>query len=169
MGVAVREVVSKVIEGLLNRFSDLRAPERRSWGAGKGVALVLVCGLFLGLGILAAVAVTQTDGGPVYLAQSNARLATSSLRAPAGTEVITQTVKRNGQTVRIVRRRAAGGGVVVRTVAGTVTLPSDTVDRTQTVTTQEVATVTDVQEVTVTAPPDTVTVFETVTCKPKNC
>jgi hypothetical protein len=164
LGVAVREFVSKVIEGLLNRFSERRTSARRFWGANEGVALVLVCGLFLGLGILAAVAVAQSDGGSVSLAQSNAGLATSSLPAHAGTEVITQTVKLKGKTVRVVRRRAAGRGVV-RTVAR----PSDTILRTQTVTMQEVATVTDVQEVTVTAPPETVTVFETVTCKPKDC
>jgi Tfp pilus assembly protein PilN len=164
LGVAVREFVSKVIEGLLNRFSERRTSARRFWGANEGVALVLVCGLFLGLGILAAVAVAQSDGGSAYLAQSNAGLATSSLPAHAGTEVITQTVKLKGKTVRVVRRRAAGRGVV-RTVAR----PSETILRTHTVTMQEVATVTDVQEVTVTAPQETVTVFETVTCKPKNC
>jgi hypothetical protein len=165
LGVAVREFISKVIEGLLNRFSERRTSARRFWGANEGVALVLVCGLFLGLGILAAVAVAQSDGGSVYLAQSNAGLATSSLPAHAGTEVITQTVKLKGKTVHVVRRRAAGRGVEVRTVAR----PSDTILRTQTVTMQEVATVTDVQEVTVTVPPETVTVFETVTCKPKDC
>ena len=159
----MREFVSKVIEGLLNRFSERRTSARRFWGANEGVALVLVCGLFLGLGILAAVAVAQSDGGSV-LAQSNAGLATSSLPAHAGTEVVTQTVKLKGKTVRVVRRRAAGRGVV-RTVAR----PSDTILRTQTVTMQEVATVTKVQEVTVTVPPETVTVFETVTCKPKDC
>jgi len=159
----VREFVSKVIEGLLNRFSERRTSARRFWGANEGVALVLVCGLFLGLGILAAVAVAQSDGGSV-LVQSNAGLVTSSLPAQAGAEVVTQTVKLKGKTVRVVRRRAAGRGVV-RTVAR----PSDTILRTQTVTVQEVATVTEVQEVTVTVPPETVTVFETVTCKPKDC
>jgi hypothetical protein len=162
----VRELVSKVVERLFNRFSDRRPLHRR---AAEGVALVLVVGLLVGLGIVVAVAVAQTDAGTVSLAQPNAGLAKSSSRAHAGTEVITQTVKRKGKTVRVGRRPVEGGRVVVRTVDGAVTLLSDTISQTQTVTTHEVATVTDVQEVTVTAPSETVTVFETVTCKPKGC
>ena len=168
-GVAVRELVSKVVERLFNWLSDRQPLDRRLWGAGVGVALVLVVGLLVGLGILFAVAVAPTNGGTVYLAPSNARLATSSARAHAGKEVVTQAVKRKRKKARVARRAGAGRRVVVRTVDGAVTLPSDTISRTQIITTHEVATVTDVQEVTVTAPPETVTVVETLKCKPKDC
>ena len=59
---------------------------------------------------------------------------------------------------------------------GLVRLPGQTVREVHTLTTQQIATVTDVQPVTVTAPPVTVTappvtvtVVETVKCKPKDC
>jgi hypothetical protein len=90
-----------------------------------------------------------------------------SSRVDTGTYVITKTVKRKGKTVRVVRRHA-GDGSLVRTVPGA-GRTVDTIVQMQTVTTKEIATVTDVQQVTVTAPPETVTVFETVTCKPKDC
>ena len=174
----MREVVSKLIKGLLDRFEELRyrrATQGRFWLASEGVALVLVVGLLLGLGALAAVAVSQTDGETAHPGQSSPDLAVFSSRTAARTHVITETLKLNGETVRF-RHRAAGGSIVVRTLArpgttvqGFITLPSDTIFHTQTVTTKEVSTVTDVQEVTVTAPPETVTVFETITCKPKKC
>jgi len=85
----------------------------------------------------------------------------------AGTYVITETVEPRGKRARVVRRPAANG-TLVRTVHGA-GRTVDTIFQTQTVTTKAIATVTDVQQVTVTAPPETVTVFETVTCKPKEC
>jgi hypothetical protein len=61
-------------------------------------------------------------------------------------------------------------------VKGLVRLPGQTVREVHTLTTQQIATVTDAQPVTVTAPPVTVTappvtvtVVETVKCKPKDC
>ena len=76
-----------------------------------------------------------------------------------------------------------GGNAAIRTVSGRgttvkglVRLPGQTVREVHTLTTQQIATVTDVQPVTVTAPPVTVTappvtvtVVETVKCKPKDC
>jgi hypothetical protein len=76
--------------------------------------------------------------------------------SPSRTEVVTETVKRQGATVRLVRPRPG------TTVQDLVTLPARTVRETHTVTRREVATVTAIQ-------PVTVTVFETVTCKPKSC
>jgi hypothetical protein len=165
LGVAVRK-----IHNLLDRLDELRYrrwAQSRSWRADKGVALVLVLGLALCLGVLAAMAVTRTDGGTISLAQSNAVRAPPSSRVDAGTYVITETVKHGDKTVRVLRR-LAGDTTLVRTVpgaGGTV----ETIFQTQTVTTKEMATVTDVQQVTVTAPPETVTVVETVKCKPKEC
>jgi hypothetical protein len=166
LGVAVREIVSKAIKGLHDRLNRLRyrgGALSRSWRA--GIAIVLVLGLILGLGALAAVAVTRGDSATVYLAPSNAGMP-FSVRPDPGTEVVTETVKRGGTTVRVVRRRLARGSTVVRTAAGA---SPETVYQAQTVTTREIATVTDLQQVTVTAPPETITVIETVTCKPKDC
>jgi len=164
LGVAVHK-----IDSLLDRLDELRYrwAQSRSWRADKGITLVLVLGLALCLGVLAAVAVTRTDGGTVYLAQSKAVLGPPSPGVDAGTYVITETVKPRGKRARVVRRPAANG-TLVRTVHGA-GRTVDTIFQTQTVTTKAIATVTDVQQVTVTAPPETVTVFETVTCKPKEC
>jgi hypothetical protein len=164
----VREIVSKAIKGLHDRLNGLRyrgGAQSRPWRAYEGIAIVLVLGLILGLGALAAAAVTRGDGATVYVAQSNAGMP-SSVRPDASTEVITETVKRGGTTVRVVRHRRARGTTVVRTPAG---VSPETVYQAQTVTTRQIATVTDVQQVTVTAPPETITVIETVTCKPKDC
>jgi hypothetical protein len=81
-----------------------------------------------------------------------------------------------------VRRPAARRDVVVKTVSrrptakGVLKPPGQTVREVLTLTTEQMATVTDVQPVTVTAPPVTVTappvtvtVVETVKCKPKGC
>jgi len=165
LGVVVRKIHS-----LLDRLDELRYrrwAQSRSRRADKGIALVLVLGLALCLGVLAAVAVTSTDGGTISLAQSNAVVAPPSSRVDAGTYVVTETVSHRGKRARV-GRRFAGDGTLVRSVPG-VKGTVDTIFQTQTVTTKEMATVTDVQQVTVTASPETVTVFETVTCKPKNC
>jgi hypothetical protein len=169
LGVPVREIVSRVINGLHDRLNELRyrrGAQSRSWRADEGIAIVLVLGLILGLGALAAVAVTRSDGATADGAHSNAGVVPPSVRPDAGTEVITETVKRGGTTVRVVRHRVAHGSVVIRTVGSA---PSETIYQTQTVTTREIATVTDLQQVTVTAAPETITVIETVTCKPKDC
>ena len=151
----MREIIYRVVTDLLDRFDTFRYRRRvqsRFWRAHQGIALVLLIGTLLGAGVLAATAVTRSDGEMPYFAQSNAAQVSSLSR----TEVVTETVKRHGRRVRVVRHRPG------RTVQDLVTLPTHTVRETHTVTTREVATVTAIQ-------PVTVTVFETVTCKPNGC
>jgi hypothetical protein len=149
----VRETIYSVITDLLDRFDAFRFRRRAQsrWRADQGIALVLLIGT-LGVGVLAATAVTSSDSETPYITQSNTARASSFSR----TEVVTETVKRQGRPVRLVRPRSG------RTVQDLVTLPARTVRETHTVTTREVATVTAIQ-------PVTVTVFETVTCKPQSC
>jgi len=150
----VREIIYSVITDLLDRFDAFRYRRRaqsRFWRADQGIALVLLIGI-LGVGVLAATAVTRPDSETPYIAQSNAAQVSPFSR----TEVVTETVKRQGRPVRLVPHRPG------RTVQDLVTLPARTVREMHTVTTREVATVTAIQ-------PVTVTVFETVTCKPKSC
>jgi hypothetical protein len=167
VGSLVREVFYRVINHLHDRFKDFRYRRRahsRFWRAEEGIAFVLVVGTLLGLGILAATTVASSDS-TLYLAQSGAAPTSSSAGAGAvTTEVVTETVKRKGRTVRVVRHRTSRGDVVRpgTTVQDLVTLPARTVRETHTVTTREIATVTAIQQV-------TVTVFQTVTCKPKSC
>jgi hypothetical protein len=151
----VREIIHSVITGLLDRFDAFRHRRRaqsRFLRANQGIALVLLIGTLLGGGVLAATAVTRSDSETPYITQSNAARVSSLSR----TEVVTETVKRQGGPVRLLRHRPGA------TVQDLVTLPARTVRETHTVTTREVATVTAIQ-------PVTVTVFETVTCKPKSC
>jgi hypothetical protein len=161
----VREIIYSVITDLLDRVDAFRNRHRAQshfWRADQGIALVLLIGILLGGGVLAARAVTGSDSETPYVAQSNAARVSSFSRTEVVTEtvkrqgVVTETVKRQDRQVRLVRR---GPG---RTVQDLVTLPARTVRETHTVTTREVATVTAIQ-------PVTVTVFETVTCKPKSC
>ncbi len=157
----LREVIHRVINNLLDRldeFGSRRSARSRFWRANEGIALVLVVGTLLGLGLFAAAAVTSSDSQTANSARSGAQLTASSAGAVA-TEVVTETVKRKGETVRVIGHRRSRLGP---TVQGVVTLPARTVRDTRTVTTSEIATVTDVQ-------PVTVTVLETVTCKPKSC
>jgi hypothetical protein len=150
----VREIIASVVNDLLGRFDALRYrwAQSRFWRADRGIAVVLLIGALLGFGVLAATAVTGPSADTVWVAQSNAARASSFPR----TEVVTQTVKRHGRVVRVVRHHLA------TTAEELITLPGQTVRVTQTVTRREVATVTVVQ-------PVTVTVSETVTCKPKDC
>jgi hypothetical protein len=151
----VREIIHRVITDLLDRFDALRyrrLAQRRFRRADQGIALVLLIGTLLGAGVLAAKAVTRSDSETPYIAHSNAVRGSSFSR----TEVVTETVKRQGRLVRLVRHRPG------TTVQDLITLPARTVRETHTITTREVATVTAIQ-------PVTVTVFETVTCKPKSC
>jgi hypothetical protein len=160
----VRETIYSVITDLRDRFDAFRYRRRtqsRFLRANQGIALVLLIGILLG-GVLAATAVTGSDSETPYLAQSNAARVSSFSR----TEVVTETVKRQGVVTETAKRQ--GGRVRLlrhnpgRTVQDLVTLPARTVRETHTVTTREVVTVTAIQ-------PVTVTVFETVTCKPKSC
>ena len=162
----MREVVTKVIDDLLVRLDGLRPVReftRRRWA--EGSAMVLVVGTLLGLGILAGTMVGQSK--TENFAQSYRPGEPSSLAAvdAATADVVTETVKRRGKTVRVVRdRRPRGAGDFVTLPARAVTVRDIA-----TVTDREVETVTAVQSVTVTTPPVTVTVFETITCKPKDC
>jgi hypothetical protein len=154
----VREIIDSVITDLLDRFDALRNRHRAQghfWRADQGIALVLLTGL-LGVGVLVATAATRSDSESPYVAQSKAARVSSFSRTEVRTEVVTETVKRQGGPVRLVRPRPG------RTVQDLVTLPARTVREAHTVTTREVATVTAIQ-------PVTVTVFETVTCRPKSC
>jgi hypothetical protein len=151
----VRGIIYSVITDLLDRFDAFRYRRRarsRFWRAEQGIALVLLVGTLLGAGVLVATAVTRSDRETPYVAQSNAARVSSFSR----TEVVTETVKRQGRPVRLVRHRPG------TTVQDLVTLSARTVRETHTVTTREVATVTAIQ-------PVTVTVFETVTCNAKSC
>jgi hypothetical protein len=151
----VREIIHSVITDLRDRFSAFRYRRRaqsRFLRANQAIALVLLIGTLLGGGVLAATAVTSSDSETPFIAQSNAARVSSFSR----TEVVTETVKRQGGPVRLLRHDPG------RTVQDLVTLPARTVRETHTVTTREVVTVTAIQ-------PVTVTVFETVTCKPKVC
>ena len=151
----MREIIHSVITDLRDRFSAFRYRRRaqsRFLRANQAIALVLLIGTLLGGGVLAATAVTSSDSETPFIAQSNAARVSSFSR----TEVVTETVKRQGGPVRLLRHDPG------RTVQDLVTLPARTVRETHTVTTREVVTVTAIQ-------PVTVTVFETVTCKPKVC
>jgi hypothetical protein len=151
----VRGIIYSVITDLLDRFDAFRYRRRarsRFWRAEQGIALVLLIGTLLGAGVLVATAVTRSNRETPYVAQSNAARVSSFSR----TEVVTETVKRQGRPVRLVRHRPG------TTVQDLVTLSARTVRETHTVTTREVATVTAIQ-------PVTVTVFETVTCNAKSC
>ena len=151
----MREIIHSVITDLRDRFSAFRyrrLAQSRFLRANQAIALVLLIGTLLGGGVLAATAVTSSDSETPFIAQSNAARVSSFSR----TEVVTETVKRQGGPVRLLRHDPG------RTVQDLVTLPARTVRETHTVTTREVVTVTAIQ-------PVTVTVFETVTCKPKVC
>lgn len=153
-GQLVREVISNVFNDLLNRFDAFqrRRAQSRFYRVEQGIAFALVIAALLGVGVLAARAIERSAADSASVTLSNAARVSSSSRR----EVITETVKRQGRTVRLVRHRPG------TTVQETVTLPALTVRETHTVTRQEVATVTAIQQV-------TVTVRETVTCKPKSC
>ena len=158
----MREIISSVVKGLLDRFDAFRynRAHSRFWRADQGIALVLVIGTLLGVGVFAATAVTRPDADTPSLAQSDtpslAQSNAARVSPSSRTEVVTETVKRQGRTVRVVRQRSG------TTFRDAVTPPARTVRVTHTVTVREVATVTAIQ-------PVTVTVFETVTCKPKGC
>jgi hypothetical protein len=154
-----REIISNVRYDLLDRFDAFRSrlAQSRFYRAGKGIAVVLAIAALVGVGVLAATAIARSDSETPSVAPSNAaRVSSASVSSSSRREVVTETVRRQGRTVRVVRQRP---GTAVQDV---VTLPARTVRETHTVTTREVATVTAIQAV-------TVTVIETVTCKLKEC
>jgi hypothetical protein len=161
----MRRTIATLVRDFVARFDDFKREHRVS-KADQGMALALVLGILFVLGMLAGVTATGSNADTVYIVQSDAALASSSGTGGLTTDVVTETVKREGRTVHVVRHRTS------RVPAGStlrdfVTLPARTVR--ETVTTRDIGTVTALQTVTVTAPPVTVTFFETVTCKPKDC
>jgi hypothetical protein len=150
----VREIIYSVITDLLDRFDAFRyrlRAQSRFLRADQGIALVLLVGT-LGVGVLVATAVTRPDSETPHFAPSNAARVSSISR----TEVVTETITRQGRPVRLSRRRPG------TSVQDLVSLPTRTVREAHTVTTREIVTVTAIQ-------PVTVTVLQTVTCKPKGC
>jgi hypothetical protein len=165
-GEQVREIISNVRNYLLDRLDELLGrldafryrAERRFPRADLRIAYALVLGALLGMGVLAATTVARSDPETTYVAQPRAARVSSS----SGSEVVTETVKRPGRTVRLVRTTRLVRERPGTTVRDVVTPPARTIRETHTVTTREVATVTAIEQV-------TVTVIETVTCKPKDC
>jgi hypothetical protein len=163
----VREIISNVrnylldgLDELLDRFDAFRyRAESRLKRADLRIAYALVLGALLGAGVLAATTMASSDPETAFVVRPNAARVSSST---GGIEVVTETVGREGRTVRLVRTTRVVRERPGTTVRDVVTPPPRTIRETHTVTTREVATVTAIQEV-------TVTVVETVKCKPKDC
>jgi hypothetical protein len=166
----LREAIDEVITALLGALDNLRRRYEFDYGRWLRIsALVFGIGVLLSLGVLTAMAMTRPEGERVYVADSPG-VTSSSASLVAQTQVVTQTVNRKGETVRVIRHRTTKGDVVLRTVTGpAATLQGAVVTVKDTRTVRQVDTVTLVQEVTVQAPPVTVTVFETITCTPNDC
>ena len=159
------------VDALWDRLDDVRDWRSRRIGAvtGEAVAGVILLASLLTLGVVAARAVTAEDE-PVYV-----RASSTSQSSPLATASVTETIVRDGKTVRVVRQRTSPGDTVLKTISRrgttlvadgvTVRPPAQTVHQTRTVTvhdtrtvtSREVVTVTDTQPVTVTE-----TVVETV-------
>jgi hypothetical protein len=152
----VREIISTGLNDLLDRLDALRyrLAQSRFYKADQRIGFALATAALLGFGVLAATAVGRSGAEIPSVAPPSAGRAPVS--SSSRTEVVTETVRRQGRTVRLVRPRSG------TTVQDVVTLPAHTVRETHTVTTRDVATVTAIRAV-------TVTVVETVTCKPKDC
>ena len=168
-------------EHLRNAVDDLRIRSkdvRLSLRAGRlgrspdAIIVVPLLGAALILGVLAATAATRqsSDGaGSDQVRAANRQVAVTG-DASSG-EVVTQTIRRKGKTVRVVRYRKKPGRVVLETISGravtlpgnSITLPAVTVARTRTQTVTDVVTKTEISTVTEIQPPVTVTVVETVT------
>jgi hypothetical protein len=130
----------------IDRWRALRWKLRstRLGRSADGLLVIPLVVLALVLGVLAATAATNsssTDGSPL-----KAAFGASSV----GDEVITETVTRNGKTLRIVRYKEGPGSVVTDTVSGRsvtlpgslITLPGSSVTSTVRDTRTEVVTVT---------------------------
>jgi hypothetical protein len=155
----VREIISTGLNDLLDRLDALRyrLAQSRFYKADQRIGFALATAALLGFGVLAATAVGRSGAEIPSVPPPNAGRASSSpMSSSSRTDVVTETVRRQGRTVRLVRPRSS------TTVQDVVTLPAHTIRETHTVTTRDVATVTAIQAV-------TVTVVETVTCKPKEC
>jgi hypothetical protein len=167
----LREAIDEVITALLGRLDNIR--ERHAFDYVRWLrtsALVFGLSVLLGLGLLTAVAMSDPGEERVYVANSQGLVTSATAGVEAQTNVVTLAVNRKGETVRVIRYRTTKSDVVLRTVTGpgaAVRATPVTVKDTRTV--REIDTVTQVQEVTVQTPPVTVTVIETVTCKPNDC
>ena len=153
---------------MLSRLKEFRYGHEFAYRWLRNGALLVGVGFLFGLGIFAAIGLDDRTTEVIrYPRAAGALLSTAADSETA--EVITETVRRKGKVVRLIRYRR--GNRVVRTLPGlgTTIRGALTVANTQTVTTRVVNTVTVVQQVTVAGPPETVTVVETVTCKPADC
>jgi hypothetical protein len=155
---------------VLSRVRELRFGHEFAYRWLRNGALLIGAGFLFGLGIFAATGLDDrtTEVFRYPRAGAGALLSTATAGSEIA-EVVTETVRRKGKVVRLVRYRR--GHDVVRTLPGlgTTIRSALTVANTRTVTTQVVNTVTVVKQVTVPSPPDTVTVVETVTCMPPDC
>jgi hypothetical protein len=153
----VRDFVARLVDrfdDLLDRFDEFRYQQRGSGlTAGHVTVGVILLGAILTLGILVSQAALASDA-PSYVRVAQA--SSSSDTVSLTTDVVTETIKRDGRTVRVVRHQTSPGEVLVATLAGGGTTVRDT----HTVTSREVETVTVPQPVTVI---ETVTVLDTVT------
>jgi hypothetical protein len=164
----------KVVDDLRIRSKDLRwsLPASRLRRSPDAFIVIPLLGAALILGVLAATAATHgsSDGQDSDLVPAAARAVGITGDVNSG-NVVTQTVTREGKTVRIIRYRKKPGRVVLETTSGravtlpgsSITLPAVTVARTRTQTVTDVVTKTEISTVTETLPPVTVTVVETVT------
>lgn len=155
---AARGVLTAARGALAGQVAQLQAVRwrLRSTRLGRsadGLIVLPLLGLALILGVFAATAATKSSSPP---GQSPAAL--PAIGSETTGEVVTETVTRDGKTVRVVRYRKKPGRVVVETVkrrsrgpaititGGVVTRPgrTETVVRTQTRTVRDTVTVRDV-------------------------
>jgi hypothetical protein len=168
------EHLRKAVDDLRIRSKDVRWSVRagRLGRSPDAIIVVPLLGAALILGVLAATAATRqsSDGaGSDQVPAANRQVAVTG-GASSG-EVVTQTIRRKGKTVRVVRYRKKPGHVVLETISGravtlpgnSITLPPVTVSHMRTQTVTDVVTKTEVSTVTEIQPPVTVTVVETVT------
>ena len=154
---------------MLSRIREFRYGHERVYRWLRNGGLLVGAGFLFGLGVFAAMGLDDRTIEVIRYSRTGAATLATETAGSETPEVITETVRRNGKVVRLIRYRK--GSRVTRTLAGpgTTIRGAVTVADTQTVTTRVVNTVTVVQQVTVAGPPDTVTVVETVTCKPPDC
>jgi hypothetical protein len=169
-----------VVDEVLDRVDDLRwsLRRRRLPRFAEFVIASLLLAALLTLGIFAASASTRGDAKV-----ASGGFASGASSAVLAGEVVTETLMRDGTTVRVIRHRVRPGKVMFETVSGrrltvegpSVTLAPRTVQETKNqvstktvvkpVTTTQIRTVTttEIRTVTEEAPPVTVTVTTTVT------
>lgn len=177
--VSHRAVAPAVGANALHRFAAWRWRLRTSrlGRSADGIIVVPLLGVVLVLGVFTATAATGRSSDR----QDSAGAPASTTGDISSGEVVTETIRSNGKTLRIIRYRTKPGRVVLETISGrSVTLPGNLVTLpggivtlpgetktvvhthvqtqtvTNTVTTQQIVTVTETQ------PGTTVVVTETV-------